>query len=352
MTGEPCVLRIASPPPMDEWQAVYRIDALAMPTQSPRWAAAIVASGRYREASRLYEFADSQRAILPLFVSRIRAGPFGSLRSPPSAWGFGGLIATAPPAAHHIRAVLADLALHKIGFTQIRPNPLLTSVWKEASPPGWTTIPRLAHVLDLAGGFDEIWTKRFSPGTRHRVRRAERAGLEIECGASERLIAEFHMLLRRSFDRFARRQHEPAILARWRGLSRDPEEKFLTLAVCMGSVFRLWVARLRGEPAAAILVLIDREAHYTRAAMNHELAAPTYANYLLQSLAIREACEAGCGHYHMGETGNSESLSQFKEHFGATPRTYAEYRFERLPISWADQQARRFAKRAIGFRDA
>jgi hypothetical protein len=54
----------------------------------------------------------------------------------------------------------------------------------------------------------------------------------------------------------------------------------------------------------------------------------------------------------MGETGSSETLAQFKEHFGATPRVYAEYRFERLPIYWAGQQARRFAKLAVGFRDA
>jgi hypothetical protein len=352
MTGQASVLRIASSPSKDEWQAVYQADPLAMPTQSPSWAAAIVAHGRYCDASRLYEFADSQRALLPLFVSRPRAGAFSALMSPPFAWGFGGLIATAPLSAHHIRAVLSDLTRQRMVVSQIRPNPLLASVWREAMPPEWTTIPRLSHVLNLARGFDEVWTKRFSAGTRHRVRRAERAGLEVESGSSTKLISEFHMLLQRSFERFARLQHEPTALARWRGLRRDPEEKFISLGQNMGSAFRLWVARLKGEPVASILVLIDREAHYTRAAMNRDLAAPNYANYLLQSLAIREACEAGCRHYHMGETGSSETLAQFKEHFGATPRAYAECRFERLPIHWAGEQVRRFAKLVVGFRDA
>jgi lipid II:glycine glycyltransferase (peptidoglycan interpeptide bridge formation enzyme) len=118
-----------------------------------------------------------------------------------------------------------------------------------------------------------------------------------------------------------------------------------------GSAFRLWIARVGGEPAAAILVIQDREAHYTRGAMDERLAGPTSANYLLHSLAIREACQAGCHHYHMGETGGSSSLAQFKSRFGAVAISYAEYRFERLPISWIDERTRDLVKRVIGFRD-
>jgi lipid II:glycine glycyltransferase (peptidoglycan interpeptide bridge formation enzyme) len=186
----------------------------------------------------------------------------------------------------------------------------------------------------------------------NRTRRAERAGLEIESGASERLISEFHQLLHRSFERWARHQNEPLALARWRGLRRDPQEKFVAIAASIGTVFRLFVARHSGEPAAAILILLDGEAHLTRGAMHEELGARTYANYLLHTMAIREACQAGCRHYHMGETGGSSSLAEFKQHFGATAKDYAEYRFERLPISRIDNNARKFIKRLIGFRDA
>lgn len=83
-----------------------------------------------------------------------------------------------------------------------------------------------------------------------------------------------------------------------------------------------------------------------------DLVAQTYANYLLQSLAIKAACEAGCSHYHMGESGNSKPIAEFKSHFGGIPMPYAEFLFERLPISRADQFARSLLKHAIGFRDA
>jgi hypothetical protein len=106
-----------------------------------------------------------------------------------------------------------------------------------------------------------------------------------------------------------------------------------------------------GEPAAAILVLQGRNAHYTRGMMNKDLAGPTRANYLLHKIAIEDACTAGCRHYHMGESGPSSSLAQFKTRFGASPHPYAEYHLERLPITALDQRARGVVKRIVGFRE-
>ena len=86
--------------------------------------------------------------------------------------------------------------------------------------------------------------------------------------------------------------------------------------------------------------------------MNKELAAPTCANHLLEWLAIRSACAAGCDAYHLGESGPSRSLARYKEQFGARPVDYAEHRFERLPLTRADTLARSAVKRALRFRDA
>jgi hypothetical protein len=54
----------------------------------------------------------------------------------------------------------------------------------------------------------------------------------------------------------------------------------------------------------------------------------------------------------MGESGTSASLARYKEHFLAQPVPYAEYRFERVPLTRADVAARSLVKRAIGFKDA
>jgi lipid II:glycine glycyltransferase (peptidoglycan interpeptide bridge formation enzyme) len=123
------------------------------------------------------------------------------------------------------------------------------------------------------------------------------------------------------------------------------------MARTLGEACRVWVAWAEGQPAAAILVLQGTNAHYTRGMMDKDLAGPTRANYLLHQLAIEDACNAGCRHYHMGETGSSSSLAQFKTRFGALPHRYAEYHLERLPITAFDRRARTVVKRIIGFRD-
>jgi lipid II:glycine glycyltransferase (peptidoglycan interpeptide bridge formation enzyme) len=194
--------------------------------------------------------------------------------------------------------------------------------------------------------------KRFSSRTRNKIRKAEKAGLTIERDRSGELVPEFYDLFLQSISRWATKQHEPLWMARWRARRRDPITKIESIIKALGDSCRLWIARYRGQPVAAILVLQGANAHYTRGAMNKDLAGPTQANYLLHRVAVEEACQAGCRYYHMGETGASGSLAQFKAHFGAAPYAYAEYRLERFPISRLDQGLRGVVKRIVGFQDA
>src|SRR3546814_638002 len=157
--------------------------------------------------------------------------------------------------------------------------------------------------------------------------------------------------LEQSFDRWAAQQGEPPMLARLRGARRDPLEKFLAIGRAIGPQLGIYLARQGSRPVAAIMVLYGRNAHYTRGAMNKTLAAPTAANYLLHAAAIEEACRRGCDAYHMGETGRSKSLADFKEKFGAVGLDYHEFRHERLPVTRIDAGLRRTAKRLLGMRD-
>jgi hypothetical protein len=55
--------------------------------------------------------------------------------------------------------------------------------------------------------------------------------------------------------------------------------------------------------------------------------------------------------FHLGESGRSSSLSDYKERFGARPHEYPELRIERVPVTAADRAARSVVKRVIGFRE-
>jgi lipid II:glycine glycyltransferase (peptidoglycan interpeptide bridge formation enzyme) len=265
----------------------------------------------------------------------------------------GGPVADGPLTEADLAAVARDLAALQSLATTITPNPLHAELWAAATTGlAATPIPRRAHVLDIEGGKDDVWTSRFASSARRAVRKAERAGLEIECGSDERQLAAFGDLFDRSIERWARSQHEPPMLARLRARRRDPPRKFRSIAAAIGPSLRVWVARRDGTPVAAIVVLLGADAHYTRGAMDKELIGPTAANELLHWLAIGEACEAGCRRYHMGETGDSRPLARFKEKLGAQPVPYAEYRFERLPFTRSNAAVRGLVKRALRFKDA
>jgi len=349
MTGN---VSVHTPAPRDVWRRVMAADPFALVTQSPEWLDTMVAAGRWVDASRLYVTGDGRELVLPL-ARRSGAGRWGPQASYGEGWGMGGLLAPGGPVAADAAAVLDDLAVSASVATAIRPNPLLAASWRTAADGRRiVALPKRAHVLDLDGGADVVFTRRFGGSARRGVRGAERAGIEVVRDTDGSLVPLFYDLLLRSFDRWAERSREPPWLARARGRIRDPLRKFEMMRRQLGDAFRLYVAFVEARPAATILVLVGANAHYTRGAMDDIVVANRRPNELLHWVAIREACESGCGFYHMGESGTSVSLSRFKEKFGARPVEYAQYRIERLPLTAADRTVRTAVKRVIGFRDA
>src|SRR4051794_18507255 len=344
---------VTCPAPRSEWREVHALDGEALVAQSPEWVDAVCADGGYEDASRLYETTRGTRLVLPLVRKRGRwTKALAAGYSMPHAWGMGGVLADRPVESEDVTEVIADLAAGPALRTAIRPNPLHGRLWADAATaPGVATVERRAHVIDLDGGPDVVF-KRFARSARAGVRKAERAGIEVECDSTGRLVPVFYALLERSVRRWADQQHEPLALAQWRARRRDPLEKFVRIASALGDTLKVWVAWKDGVPAAAMLVLLGANASDTRGAMNKEIAGPTNANDLLQWRAIEDACEAGCRSYHLGESGTSRSLAPFKEKFGARPGPYSQYPIERLPLTRAEGLSRDLVKRTLRFRDA
>jgi hypothetical protein len=326
-------------------------DPEALVTQSPEWTQALCAAGHHQDASRLYELPEGRRVVLPMVRRQGLTGPFAVEASLPPSWGIGGVVAPGGARPEDIAVVFDELASRPVFRTSVTPGPLQGRAWAAARPRRAVAVSRLAHVLELEGGFEQVWMRRFTGTARTAVRKAERAGLTVERDVRGRLVPVFYELFEQSLDRWAEQQHEPAALARWRGRHRDPIRKFESMAASLDGACRIWVAWHKGCPAAAILVLQGANAHYTRGVMDKRIAGPTRANYLLHSLAIEEACAAGCRYYHLGESGSSESLAQFKTRFGARPHPYSQYHLERLPVTALDRRMRGAVKRVIGFRD-
>jgi Acetyltransferase (GNAT) domain len=346
-------VRVTSPAPRDLWREVLAADPNALVFHSPTWLDFVCSAASYEDASRLYELPDGRRLVLPMVRQRRLPGPLANEASFPPAWGIGGMVALGGIRPADAAAVFFDLAGRNVIRTTLRPGPRDAEAWDAARPSNAVVVPRLAHILSLEGGFERVWSERLTAGARRSVKKAERSGVTVESDTSERLLSIFFDLFSRSLDRWAAQQHEPRALARLRGYHRDPPKKFQLMARTFGEAFRVWVALVKGRPAAAILTLrgANGDAHYMRGVMDKSIAGPTHANYLLQRFAIEEACAQGCRWYDMGESGTSNSLAHFKAKFGARPYPHADFHLERLPITAMDQRARGVVKRIIGFRD-
>jgi hypothetical protein len=326
-------IQVTTPTPREAWLEVVQAGEHALAFHTPAWLDVLTAFGGYADSSRLYETTSGGRAVLPMVRRAPTRGRFAIEESLPFGWGFGGLVSAERFSSDEMRAVWEDIRRLQGLRRSVRQNPLAELPIIDERSAGLVVVPRLAHILDLAGGFDEVWDRRFRGTARTAVRKAEKLGLEIESGSAETLVSAFYGLYEKSIDRWTAQEGLGGI-ARWKRRRREPRRKFDLVAAHLQDSCRIFVAHHRGQPAAAIIVLFQGcNASYWRGAMDKDLAGPTRANYLLHAVAIEEACGAGCRFYHMGETAGSASLSQFKTRFGATGYEYSEYRLERLPLT-------------------
>jgi hypothetical protein len=338
---------VASPVARDMWQEIAAHDPEIVASQLPEWRDTL--PPHWVDVSRVYRASDGRRVVVPM-VRRAASAGMRVDGSYPHGLGYGGAVAEGGVTEELLTAVFADIAAEHRMYLSVWPNPVQADRWEVAIPPSWLRIPRCAHVLDLSGGVDSVWARMPGNGRRG-VRRAERAGVEVETDDSGRLLPVFFDLFGSSQQRWAAASHEPLWLARWRA-RHDTVDTWQRISRAVAGRCSVSVARVNGTPVASIIVLHGPNAHYTHGAMRKDEAGPTYANYALHWNAIVDAVGRGAGAYHMGESGSSPTLSRFKEQFGATPRHYAEYRYERLPLTRLDTAVRSTVKRVVGFRES
>jgi hypothetical protein len=324
---------------------VFDADPDALPTQTPEWMDAICSTG-WTDATLCYGLADGRRLILPMARAPLAVPMRSSQRV---HWGFGGLLAEGGVRPEDVALVMADIGRQRWLRTSIRPNPLHGALWADAAD-GAIVVPRRAHVADLSGGVEETW-KRLPRQGRKSIRAAGLRGVTVESDDTGALLPLFFELMEQSRRRWASAQNEPQLLARLRYRMYDTLAKWDRIQSQIGSACRVYIARHEEAPIAGGIVLFGKNAHHTRSASSRELSAQTYASEAIVWAAMQDACREGAQTYHMGESGDSASLAQFKEKMGCRPYAYPEVRYERVPFTAADAKLRATAKRVIGFSD-
>src|SRR5215210_7560530 len=321
------VTDMTSPAPRDAWEAVLRADPGATALQTPAYFDAVLAATGGRDYSRLYSMEDGRRLVLPLV--RQRSVPGLRLNAAfPGGYGHGGMLATGGLLARDVRLVIEDLRGQALS-TRIGGAHHTAAQWSAGRMPGVVEVPRRVEVLDLSPGFDELKARQFSRDIRYHLRRAERAGVEVELDTTGRLVPVFHQLYRAWVDRWVPRSGLPPMVARRLALQQEPLKKFETVAARLGEDCRVFVAWHRGQPVAAAISLVHgQHAIGWRSYSIKELAAPVAANLLTQVRCIADACSSGCRYFDLGQSGGVTTLQSYKNSFGATPHSVVDLRIE------------------------
>lgn len=314
----------------------------------------VCSSDRFVDASLLLRGGDGRRFVLPRVAARSVPGVFAS---PPNNWNLGaegsGFLAEGGELdteldIERLRALLREVHRRAGVRTRIVVGRDDARAWRAALPGTVYADPRSSQVLDLGGGFDEVWSAGFSGKVRSNSRKAERRGVSVESDSTGRLIPDFYELFGKSVDRWARDRGYPVPLMRRRFARSHPQRKFATLARVLGDRCTVWLARREGEPIAAIIVLTGRDwVTYCRGAMDKQLCRGTGANELLHRHAIEAACAQGRHGYDFGLS-NTDELRRFKASFGVREEPVTTYAFEPLvPTMAAQVRCRTLAKQAV-----
>jgi hypothetical protein len=335
-------MAVTSPVARAVWEAALRSDQGAVVSQSLAWRDAVFASGRLEDVSVLYEFSSGRQVVLPLARRRGLPPKAAAIGSWPRIWVVGGPICPAGQVSpEEAAAVLADVAGRGAPVTQVRLRHDADKAWVNEARQ-FEVAERGCYVLDLEGGFDHVWTRRFKGDFRTAVRKAEKCGVEVEVDRSGRLLDVFYELHQESVQRMAAAQHEPLWLTRLRMSRVSPTSPRQMAAVAgkFGKDHAVWVARSKGQPVAALIAL--RAGGYAkgwRVAVVKEAASPVRATELLHRLDIEDACRDGYRFYDIGGASPGSPIAAYKAKLGATLNFNYELRAERAPARAVRQGA-------------
>jgi hypothetical protein len=332
---ERLIMHVVSPVPTETWNEVLAADPGATAQQTPEYAAAVRQAVGGRDASRLYVLDNGRRLLLPLV--RRKSLPWLRFEAGyPTGYGHGGLLAEGGLRPSDVRAVVEDLRAQGAMSIAIDGHHHTANQWLTSGVdelPGVLARQRRVDVLDLAGGFDDLW-KRFKPNVRRNFRKAEREGVRVEFDTSARLIPVFYDIYLAWVEARLPESRVPAPIARRLARQREPLKKLEKVAALLGDKCRVCVAWHRDKPVAASITLVHGQ-HATgwRNYSIKNLSAPVAANTFMHIAEFKSAVASGCRYFDLGQSSGVPGLLGYKLSLGGVPREIIDLRVEPAAVT-------------------
>jgi hypothetical protein len=178
------------------------------------------------------------------------------------------------------------------------------------------------HQLDLTPDLDALFRGFHKDSTQRKIKRAQREGLVVEQGRSQRHLDSFYEL-----QLLTRRRH---------GLPPQPRQWFRNLVSSVGEDLTILVAFRNRQPAAAILTLRFKDTLVYKYGCSDPQFHNLGAMQLLFWTAIRNAKRMGLRQFDLGRSDQGDfGLIRFKDRWGAKRSTMVVGRYPAGPSPWA-----------------
>lgn len=171
------------------------------------------------------------------------------------------------------------------------------------------TEEHLTHLIDLEGGFDEIWTKSFDKSKRKQTKRAERMGVKVIESTSLGEAARF-------YDIYVSRVREH------RGKIHYPQKLFIELVRNSGKLVKLFLSYHENQLLGGQLCFYYKDMVIAWYGSTTLESRDVQASTGLYAHCIRHACENGYKWFNLGGSIGKDSLMDYKMSFGGHPHRY------------------------------
>lgn len=183
---------------------------------------------------------------------------------------------------------------------------------REARQQRFAIFPHMTQTLDLGGGLEEVWRRRFEPQRRRQTRCARRRGLVLRRAETASDFLAY-------FDLFN------DVSKTWEGHVRLPRLFFRNLYALQSPHVHLWIAEHKGEIVAGNIFFDYRDQAISWNGVMRRSHASLHPTVALQHASIEDACTCGCREYHFGPSLNLQTVERFKEQFGSHKREYRNW---------------------------
>ena len=324
-------MKLIERPSTELWDQVVSRSEYATFFHTSTWARIVVETyPHFCIATKGFVLDDGTVAIVPLVGAVERNGFFEWFESM-FPGGYGGAIAERDLTQIETDYIFQHLTNAHTAYIHVMGNPYTD----QSLPPSFSRSLEYTHVLDLAEGFDAVFSN-YSRGKKKSTRKARQMGVEIGVATTEEEFKSYYEVYEDT-------------LRRWGSstLVSYPYRLFDQIYRCHSEDIRLWVARVEGKIVSGSLNFY----HNRNVLAWHGATLESYFGYhpvpLLRTEIVKDACERGFRYYDFSPSGGLKGVENYKDLFGAQKLSFYSYKWQSNRLYQAYQRLRHLGRGAL-----